>query len=87
MTTNGYKLPERAQSFFDAGVNAINVSIDGLTPERFELITGKNRFEEVMSGLKLCQTLDFTSQSQRRITERLKSHGAGCVYSVGGRRR
>ena len=60
MTTNGYKLPDRAQSFFDAGVNAINVSIDGLTPERFELITGKNRFEEVMSGLKLCQDIGFS---------------------------
>ena len=60
MTTNGYKLPDRAQSFFDAGVNAINVSIDGLTPERFELITGKNRFEEVMDGLKLCQEIGFS---------------------------
>ena len=60
MTTNGYKLPQRAQSFFDAGVNAINVSIDGLTPERFELITGKNRFEEVMDGLSLCQEIGFS---------------------------
>ena len=59
MTTNGYKLPERAQSFFDAGVNAINVSIDWLTPEKFHLITGKNRFEEVMEGLRLCQQIGF----------------------------
>jgi cyclic pyranopterin phosphate synthase len=60
MTTNGYKLPEKAQSFFDAGVSAINVSIDGLTAERFELITGKNRFEEVMEGLRLCQDIGFS---------------------------
>ncbi|HBX26972.1 MAG TPA: GTP 3',8-cyclase MoaA [Gammaproteobacteria bacterium] len=59
MTTNGYKLPQRAQSFYDAGVNAINISIDGLTPERFELITGKNRFEEVMDGLNLCREIGF----------------------------
>ena len=48
------------KAFFDAGVNAINVSIDGLTPERFELITGKNRFEEVMDGLSLCQEIGFS---------------------------
>ena len=60
MTTNGYKLPERAQSFYDAGVSAINVSIDGLTPEKFHLITGKNRFEEVMEGLALCHQIGFS---------------------------
>ena len=54
------QIAQRAQSFFDAGVNAINVSIDGLTPERFELITGKNRFEEVMDGLSLCQEIGFS---------------------------
>lgn len=60
MTTNGYKLPERAQSFLDAGVKSINVSIDGLTPEKFELITGKNRFQEVMDGLALCHQIGFS---------------------------
>ena len=60
MTTNGYKLPQRAQQFFDAGVSAINVSIDGLTPQKFELITGKNRFEEVMEGLALCHEIGFS---------------------------
>ena len=40
MTTNGYKLLRGRK--VDAGVNAINVSIDGLTPERFELIQEKS---------------------------------------------
>ena len=35
-TTNGYKLPERAQGYFDAGLRAINISIDSLKSRQFE---------------------------------------------------
>jgi cyclic pyranopterin phosphate synthase len=51
-TTNGYKLPERAQSYFDAGLRAINISIDSLDPRRFHEVTGHNRLAEVQEGLE-----------------------------------
>ncbi len=35
MTTNGYRLKERAQEWFDAGLNALNVSVDSLDPRQF----------------------------------------------------
>ena len=60
MTTNGYKLPERAESFFAAGVKSVNISVDGLSPEKFRLITGKNRFEEVFEGVIICQDIGFS---------------------------
>lgn len=48
MTTNGYRLKERAQEWFDAGLNALNVSVDSLDPRQFHQITGENKLAEVM---------------------------------------
>ena len=59
MTTNGYRLPERAQAYFDAGVRAINVSIDSLDPRKFHEITGHNRLPEVLDGLQACLAAGF----------------------------
>lgn len=50
-TTNGYRLPERAKSYYNAGLRAINISIDSLKPERFKNITGHDRLDEVLSGV------------------------------------
>lgn len=50
-TTNGYRLPERAQSYYDAGLRAINISIDSLDADKFRKITGHDRLEEVMDGM------------------------------------
>lgn len=51
-TTNGYKLPERARSYFDAGLRAINISIDSFDPRRFHEVTGHDRLAEVEEGLE-----------------------------------
>ena len=58
-TTNGYKLPERAQSYFDAGLRAINISIDSLNKGKFEVITGHNRLEEILEGMEECFRVGF----------------------------
>lgn len=58
-TTNGYKLPERAQSYFDAGLRAINISIDSLKPRQFEKITGHDRLEEILEGMQQCFHVGF----------------------------
>lgn len=50
-TTNGYKLSSNAQAWFDAGLDAINVSVDSLDAKTFHLITGKNIFQKVMRGV------------------------------------
>jgi cyclic pyranopterin phosphate synthase len=53
-TTNGYRLKKDAQHWFDAGLDAINVSIDSLDAKTFHLITGKNIFQKVMDGVEAC---------------------------------
>lgn len=59
VTTNGYKLPERAKSFFDAGIRNINISIDSLDPRRFHEITGHDRLAEVVEGVQECAAVGF----------------------------
>lgn len=58
-TTNGYKLAERAQSYFDAGLRAINISIDSLNADRFKMITGHDRLEEILEGMHECFRVGF----------------------------
>ena len=50
-TTNGYKLKENAQTWRDAGLNAINISIDSLNAKKFHQITGHNRMAEIRDGI------------------------------------
>ena len=54
MTTNGYKLPERAQDYYQAGIRAINISIDSLRPAVFKEITGHDRLAEILEGMRTC---------------------------------
>ncbi len=58
-TTNGYKLPERAKDYYNAGLRAINISIDSLKPEQFEKITGHNRLDEILEGIQECFKVGF----------------------------
>ena len=60
-TTNGYKLPQRAKSYYDAGLRAINISVDSLSPDRFANITGHDRLHEVLDGVKASFDAGFES--------------------------
>ena len=51
MTTNGYRLEQRAQEWRDAGVDAVNVSIDTLDPHGFAKLTGHDKLDEVVAGV------------------------------------
>ncbi len=51
MTTNGYRLAERAADYAAAGISALNVSVDSLDPARFAAITGHDRLPEVLDGI------------------------------------
>lgn len=61
MTTNGYRLAERAQAWRDCGVSALNISVDSLDPARFAAITGHNRLGEVLRGIEAAQDAGFDS--------------------------
>ncbi|MBA4748107.1 MAG: GTP 3',8-cyclase MoaA [Sphingopyxis sp.] len=61
MTTNGYRLAERAQVWRDCGISALNISVDSLDPARFAQITGHNRLAEVLRGVEAAQAAGFNS--------------------------
>ncbi len=58
-TTNGYKLPDRANSYYNAGLRSINISVDSLNPEQFKNITGHSRLNELLKGIDACLYAGF----------------------------
>ncbi|WP_319781574.1 GTP 3',8-cyclase MoaA [Oceanisphaera sp. IT1-181] len=60
MTTNGYRMAKFAKEWRQAGLTAINVSVDSLDPRMFHQITGQNRFHEVMAGIDAAVEAGFT---------------------------
>lgn len=61
ITTNGCLLPRHVGAWREAGLTALNVSLDSLDPVRFAAITGHDRFAEVSEGVEIAQTLGFAS--------------------------
>lgn len=51
LTTNGLLLDQLAQPLADAGLSAVNVSIDSLDPARFRRITRWGNVRDVLAGL------------------------------------
>lgn len=52
MTTNGVLLGTYLDSLLDAGLDAVNISLDSLNPERYEEITGYDRLGEVLDSVR-----------------------------------
>ena len=59
MTTNGYRLDKIADDIKNSGLDGINISIDSLNPDTFKKITGHDRLEEILRGIKNLQKLNF----------------------------
>jgi GTP 3',8-cyclase len=53
MTTNGSLLTRRLHEWMDAGLNAINVSVDSLDRAKFARITGHDRLEDILHGIDM----------------------------------
>ncbi len=60
LTTNGYFLPERAESLRDAGLDRITISIDSLKRDTFRRMTGVDVLERVLRGLEAAQRAGLT---------------------------
>ncbi|PIP80520.1 MAG: GTP 3',8-cyclase MoaA [Gammaproteobacteria bacterium CG22_combo_CG10-13_8_21_14_all_40_8] len=59
VTTNGYHLPQHIQDWKNAGLNAINISVDSLDAPLFKTITGHDRLHEVLQGLEMALDLNL----------------------------
>lgn len=53
MTTNGTLLSRRLGEWMDAGLNAINVSVDSLDRASFARITGQDRLDDILAGIDM----------------------------------
>jgi cyclic pyranopterin phosphate synthase len=52
LTTNGVLLEGAARPLADAGLKRLNVSLDTLSPERFEAMTGRDALAPTLAGLR-----------------------------------
>jgi len=53
ITSNGFKLPEHLPQWLDAGIDAINISIDSLDPRQFHAITGHDKLKTILNGIDM----------------------------------
>jgi cyclic pyranopterin phosphate synthase len=59
LTTNGTRLHEFAGILEEANVRSLNISLDTLKPEKFQLVTRRNQFDQVMKNIQLLLKKDF----------------------------
>lgn len=52
ISTNGYRLERDILSWVDAGLNAVNVSVDSLEPATFARLTGSDTLPAVLRGIE-----------------------------------
>lgn len=52
MTTNGVLLKSMADDFKNAGLDAVNISLDTLDRDKFKKLTRFDKFEEVLNGIR-----------------------------------
>lgn len=51
ITTNGTRLHHFQSLFSDIGLHSINISLDTLSPQKFEMITRRNQFQQVWDNI------------------------------------
>lgn len=74
LTTNGILLADQAQDLFDAGLRRLNISLDALDPVKFEEITRRSGYEQVLEGINVAKKVGFdpikiNAVSIRGVTE------------------
>ncbi|WP_341257387.1 MULTISPECIES: GTP 3',8-cyclase MoaA [Gordonia] len=55
MTTNGIRLAGVMSDLADAGLERVNISLDTLRPARFRELTRRDRFDDVIMGIRAAQ--------------------------------
>jgi cyclic pyranopterin phosphate synthase len=59
LTTNGILLAPLARPLWDAGLRRINVSLDSMDPDRFQLLARRPGFEQVIEGILVAKATGF----------------------------
>lgn len=59
LTTNGTRLHEFTDTLEQANIKSLNISLDTLQPEKFNLITRRNQFQSVYDNIHFLLNKDF----------------------------
>ncbi|KGT89435.1 molybdenum cofactor biosynthesis protein A [Erwinia typographi] len=76
VTTNGYRLARDVAQWRDAGLTALNVSIDSLDPRQFHAITGQDKFHQVMDGIDAAFAAGFSKVKVNTVLMRDINHNS-----------
>jgi cyclic pyranopterin phosphate synthase len=60
LTTNGILLAQYAAALKEAGLNRVNVSLDSLKPEKFNMITRCGALEDTLEGIEAAKAAGLT---------------------------
>jgi len=74
VTTNGYRLARDVGAGRDAGLTAINVSVDSLDARQFHAITGQDKFHQVMEGIDAAFDAGFSKVKVNTVLMRDVNH-------------
>ena len=74
ITTNGYKLPEHIDSWVDAGLTSMNISIDSLDPRMFASITGHDKLDVILRGIDRAIELGVTVKVNAVLMRHFNQH-------------
>ena len=74
VTTNGYRLARDIAQWRDAGLTALNVSVDSLDARQFYAITGQDKFRQVMDGIDAAFDAGFAKVKVNTVLMRDVNH-------------
>ena len=60
LTTNGVRVHEFIETFKQAGIRSLNLSLDTLSADKFQLLTKRNNFNRVWENIHLLLVNNFT---------------------------
>ena len=68
LTTNGILLAPLAKALWNAGLRRINVSLDTMDPDRFQQLTRRTGFEQVIEGILAAKAAGFDPVKVNAVT-------------------
>lgn len=77
LTTNGFNLQKKLAQWVEAGLDAVNVSLDSLDPAVFHKITGANRLQFILDGVD--QALSYPGLTVKVNAVLLRQHNANSL--------
>lgn len=75
MTTNGWSIKRDLKRWQQAGVNALNISVDSLDPRMFAAITGHEKLHDLLAGVDEALSLPFDRVKINTVLLRDLNHG------------